>query len=311
MRIDENRTSGPDCLMTKPITVYENLRGVVYTPFYLAIVDRDWEQLGLDVEVRKSPATSETAIGLMAGRVDVSWGGPMRVMLHHDQDPACTLVCFGQVVSRDPFILVGREAKPDFRFADLAGKRIAIASEVPTPWMTFQDDLQRESIDPAGLDRAPDMTNAENVERLRSGDVDVIQVFEPYASQAVAGGFGHVWHRFSVRGDVAFTTFYTTRKFRSENAEVCEHLVEGIANAVARLYAMPIEEIANKIGHYFPDLDREILAQAIDGYRTANLWSRDPALPVTPIVRLKAALLSGRFIKRDMPYDEIVVDVAN
>jgi len=70
--------------MTNTIKVYENLRGVVYTPFYLAVADREWEQLGIDVQVQKSPATSETAIGLMAGRVDVSWGGPMRVMMHHD-----------------------------------------------------------------------------------------------------------------------------------------------------------------------------------------------------------------------------------
>jgi NitT/TauT family transport system substrate-binding protein len=295
--------------MTKPITVYENLRGVVYTPFYLAVVDREWAQLGLDVQVQKSPETSETAIGLMAGRVDVSWGGPMRVMMHHDQDPACSLVCFGQVVSRDPFMLVGREPKPDFRFSDLEGKRIAVANEVPTPWLTFQDDLDREGIDPASLNRVPDKTQAENVERLRSGDVDVIQVFEPYASKAAFSGFGHIWHRFSVRGDVAFTTFYTTRKFRSENTEACETLVKGISNALTRLYAMSVEEIVGKIGLYFPDLDKQVLAQAIDGYRTASLWARDTSLPPTAVVRLKAALLSGEFITRDMPYEEIVVDV--
>lgn len=295
--------------MTKAITIYENLRGIVYTPFYLAVVDREWERLGLDVQVQRSPETSETAIGLMAGRVDVSWGGPMRVMMHHDQDPACTLVCFGQVVSRDPFILVGREPNPDFRFSDLAGKRIAIASEVPTPWLTFQDDLDRESIDPASLDRAPDKTNAENVERLRSGDVDVIQVFEPYASEAVLCGFGHIWHRFAVRGDVAFTTFYTTRKFRIENADACETLVKGISNALTSLYAMPIEEIVGKIGHYFADLESNVLAHSIDGYRAANLWARETSLPPTPVVRLKAALLSGGFIERDIPYEEIVMDV--
>lgn len=295
--------------MEKSITVYENLRGIVYTPFYMAVVDRDWEQLGLGVHVQKSPATSETAIGLMAGRVDASWGGPMRVMMHHDQDPACPLVCFGQVVSRDPFILVGREPKPGFRFSDLEGKRIAIASEVPTPWLTFQDDLDREGIDPASLNRASDETNAENLERLRSGDVDVIQVFEPYASEAVLGGFGHIWHRFSTRGDVAFTTFYTTRKFREENAEACAILVKGIANALTRLYTSPIEEIVGKVGHYFPDLDSDVLAQSIDGYRKANLWARDPSLPPPALVRLKAALLSGGFIKRDMAYDEVVMDV--
>ena len=58
-------------------------------------------------------------IGLMAGRVDVSWGGPMRVMMHHNEDPACPLICFGQVVSRDPFMLIGREPIEGFVGADV------------------------------------------------------------------------------------------------------------------------------------------------------------------------------------------------
>ncbi|MGI9479902.1 MAG: ABC transporter substrate-binding protein [Hyphomicrobiaceae bacterium] len=295
--------------MAHPVRVYENLRGVVYTPFYLASVDGDWRDLGLDVEVIKSPATSETAIGLMAGRVDVSWGGPMRVMMHHDEDPACPLMCFGQVVSRDPFMLVGRETLTDFRFRDLAGKRIAVASDVPTPWLTFQDDLQRAGIDPASLERVDDRPMAENAGRLKAGEIDVMQVFEPYASQAVADGYGHIWHRFAVRGDVAFTTFYATRTYMDENPAVCETLVKGIGHALTRMYAMPIDELAAKVAPYFPDLDERVLAAAIDGYREAGLWAREPSLPVTAIVRLKAALLSGGFIRRDMPYDAIARDI--
>ena len=295
--------------MADRVRVYENLRGVVYTPFYLASVDGDWADHGLDVEVIKSPATSETAIGLMAGRVDVSWGGPMRVMMHHDEDPGCPLMCFGQVVSREPFMLIGREPMPDFRFRDLAGKRIAVASDVPTPWLTFQDDLQRAGIDPASLERVDDRPMAENAARLKAGDIDVMQVFEPYASQAVADGYGHIWHRFAVRGDVAFTTFYATRAYMDENPAVCATLVKGIAQALTRMYAMPIDELTAKVAPYFPDLDVKVLAAAIDGYRATGLWAREPSLPVTAMVRLKAALLSGGFIERDMPYDAIARDI--
>ena len=64
--------------MTRPITLYENLRTVVYTPFYLAITRGEWAREGISVDARLSPATTETAEGLIAGRADVSWGGPMR-----------------------------------------------------------------------------------------------------------------------------------------------------------------------------------------------------------------------------------------
>jgi NitT/TauT family transport system substrate-binding protein len=54
----------------------------------------------------------------------------MRVMMHHDADPACPLVCFAQVVARDPFLLVGRTRKSAFRWRDLVGLRVAPAGDV-------------------------------------------------------------------------------------------------------------------------------------------------------------------------------------
>ena len=103
------------------LTLCENMRAVPYVPFYLALAGGYWESEGLDIRHVVSPSTSRTATALLEGSVDVSWGGPMRVMMHHDADPACPLVCFAQVVARDPFLLVGRTRKPAFRWHDLVG----------------------------------------------------------------------------------------------------------------------------------------------------------------------------------------------
>ena len=43
--------------------------------------------------------------------IDITWGGPMRVMKARDQDPHSPLVCFCEVVARDPFFLVGQERR--------------------------------------------------------------------------------------------------------------------------------------------------------------------------------------------------------
>lgn len=287
------------------ILIYENLRTIAYTPFYLAIARGEWAREGLQVETRLSPLPTETAEGLMAGRVDVSWGGPMRVMMHHDRDPECSLVCFGQIVARDPFILVGRELNERFCFKDLIGKRIAIAQEVPTPWMTFQDDLCRAGIDPASLNRTEDSLMIDNLKRLASGDVDVVQVFEPYATMAVDNG-AHIWHRFSERGDIGYTSFYTTQGFLTEQRKTCVGLLRGIERALTALYAQPIEETVEAVSVFFPDLAPTILSRAIEGYRESNLWAHLIDLPPAAVVRLKAALLSGNLIARDIPYDDFV-----
>ncbi|MBT5496542.1 MAG: ABC transporter substrate-binding protein [Alphaproteobacteria bacterium] len=292
--------------MPKTITLFENLRAVPYTPFYLAIARGDWTREGIDVRVETSPAMSQTAEALLDGRADVSWGGPMRVMTYHDKDPECPLVCFGQVVARDPFILVGREPNKHFRFQDLAGLKVAVAEEAPTPWLTFQDDLGRAGFPPDRLKRTPDQPMADNVAALRAGELDVVQVFEPYAEQLVTEGAGHIWHRFAERGDIAYTSFYTTKAFAKRQRKTCRALVRGIGRAQIALHSTPANEVAKAIREFFPELTQRRLSRMISGYRKSGLWAKTPALPPEAFTRLKAALLSGELIERDVPYNNAV-----
>ena len=288
------------------ITLYENLRTIVYTPFYLADRRGYWSDEGLDVNIQLSPDPVETAEGLLAGRADISWGGPMRVMLHHDRDPDCQLVAFGQVVARDPFILIGREPNPDFHFRDLCDRRLAIAEEVPTPWMTLQDDLIRAGIEPSHLDIAERAAMKTFPDRLASGEIDVAQVLEPYASSALADGTAHIWHRFAERGDIGYTSFYTTRRYFQSNITTCRSLLTGVGRALEAVVIEPADDIAAELATLFPDVPPTILASAIAGYQSSNLWARQTDLTVAAFVKLKSALLSGRLISTDIPYDHVI-----
>ncbi len=288
------------------ITLYENLRTIVYTPFYLADRRGFWSDEGLEVNIQLSPDPVETAEGLLAGRADISWGGPMRVMLHHDRDPDCQLVAFGQVVARDPFILIGREPNPDFHFRDLRDRRLAIAEEVPTPWMTLQDDLIRAGIEPSQLDIAERAAMKTFPDRLASGEIDVAQVLEPYASGALADGTAHIWHRFAERGDIGYTSFYTTRRYFQNNITTCRSLLTGVGRALEVVAIEPADDIAAELGTLFPDVPLTILASAIAGYQSSNLWARQTDLTAATFVRLKSALLSGGLISTDIPYDHVI-----
>jgi NitT/TauT family transport system substrate-binding protein len=288
------------------LTLCENMRAVPYVPFYLALAEGYWRSEGLEIRHVVSPRASRTATALLDGSVDVSWGGPMRVMMHHDANPGCPLVCFAQVVARDPFLLVGRSRKPAFRWRDLVGLRVAPAGDVPTPWMTFQDDLQRAGLDPAAIAGGRVRPMAANVRAFLRGAVDVIQVFEPYADHLVSGGRGHVWHRFSERGDVVYTTFYSTRRFIRVRREACRRLVRGMARAQAALFAATPGAVADAVAPFLPKLSRESLTRIVGAYRASGLWARTPDLPPAPYLRLKAALVSGGLIRSDPPYEKVV-----
>lgn len=292
--------------MPRPIVLYENLRAPAYIPYYLAWARGAFAAEGVEVEMRLSPAPRRTAEALLDGEADVSWGGPMRVMLHHDRDPLCPLVCFCLVVGRDPFVLVGREPNPGFRLADLAGARVGVVSEVPTPWMCFQDDLRRAGLDPDALDIRAGATMAENAEALRRGELDAVQVFEPVADGLLARGAGHVWLRFADRGPTAYTTFYTTNRFAEQERETCRALSRAMARALEAVAAEPAGEVAAAVAGFFPDLSVAALSRIVERFRAARVWTRDTALPPGPVVNLKGALLSGGLIATDPPYERVV-----
>ncbi|HUZ64386.1 MAG TPA: ABC transporter substrate-binding protein [Acetobacteraceae bacterium] len=284
----------------------ENMRTVVYAPFYFALNRGYFARAGLDVALITSPDPSRTGSTLLNGDADVSWGGPMRVLQHHQADPECPLICFAQVVARDPFLLVGNRPNPGFAFRDLQRCRVAVASDVPTPWLTLQDDLARAGIVPDSIRTLPDRKMADNVAAFLRDEADVVQVLEPWADRLVQTGRGHVWHRFSIRGDIGYSTFYSTRDFVSGKRDACVRLVSGLAAAQADFQADSPTSIAAATAGYFDDLDAASIAGIVAGYRDAGLWAQAPGFPVETFLRLKAALVSGGLLQRDVPYDHVV-----
>jgi NitT/TauT family transport system substrate-binding protein len=297
--------------MADSIRLYENLRVVSYAPVYVALARDLFAKQGISVEAITSPNTSETAEGVVAGRVDVAWGGPMRVMLHHDRDPDCDLVCFCKIVGPEPFCLIGNEPNADFRFSDLMGKRVGVVSEVPTPWLTLQEDLRRAGLAPADLEQTTPRTMAENVDALNSAKLDVIQVMEPYTELALSKAGGHLWHPMASRGDVAFTSFYTTARFREAEAEKCRALTNAIDESLAWIRANDDGAVAQVLTDFFPDIDAQVLDGAVRRYRGIGIWPADTFIGASEFVRLKGALLSAGFISRDVAYDRAVYNTGN
>src|SRR5437764_39511 len=115
------------------IVVQESLRGLFYAPFYAALARGAYEQEGVEVRFASAPSPGQAPQTLFDGTVDVAWGGPMRVNQLYAERADCDLVCFGEAVTRDPFLLVGRALCPNFTFADLMTSRVATVSGVPTP----------------------------------------------------------------------------------------------------------------------------------------------------------------------------------
>ena len=284
------------------IRLQESLRGLFYAPFYVALAHDAYAAEGVDIRFVSSPRPGDAARNVMDGTVDVCWGGPMRVMQAYQQMPGCDLVSFAEVVTRDPFLLVGREPRPQFSLHDLPGVRVATVSEVPTPWMCLQEDLRRAGIAPSRLARVDDRTMADNIAALRQGDVDVVQVFEPFAAE-----FGHVWYAQASRGLTSYTTFYARRGLLHTRRDELYRMVRAIYRTQKWVADADGATIADAIARYFPEVSPAILATACTRYKSLGIWGTDPRLPRLGYHRLLASLLSGGFVSPGTPY-EVAVD---
>jgi NitT/TauT family transport system substrate-binding protein len=284
------------------VRLYENYRFVLYTPFYAAHAIGAYADEGLTVELLPSPGVGLAERALLDGAVEVLWAGPMRVMKHHDDNPGSALVCFAEIVCRDPFSIVGRHPNPGFRLADLARMRIATVGEVPTPWLCLQEDLRQAGINPAQLDRVADRSMTENLLALREGRVDAAQLFEPVVEEALASGAGHLWHAASARGRTTYTAFVTTRDRLVRDAEPLLRMVRAVHRTQQWIYACSAAELAATVSPFFPALDSGVLTGALARYQAQGVWGRDPVLPKDGFDRLRNSLVSSEFIRRPASY---------
>lgn len=290
----------------RQIRLQEPFRAVFYAPYYAALARNAYKDQGVEVELVSGTQPSLAKDSVLEGRAHLAWGGPMRILLAHDADPASPLRNFGAAILGDPFFLVGRAPRPDFKLNDLATLTLGTVSEVPTPWWTLQDDIRRAGLDPDAVTRVTGRTMAENAAAVADGGLDVAQLFEPFVSRMEAEGTGHAWHAAASRGPTSYTTFYSSAQNIAEYAPEFRAMIRGLAATQRWFMAAAPEEIAAAIAGFYPGMDQKLLARCIARYRDLGIWTADPHFPPEPFNRLQSAMRSGGAINSEPGYDRCV-----
>ena len=284
------------------ITLAENFRAIFYAPFYaLKAFDLAGRE-GLEIEWLP-PRTPGVAFDeVKRGAVDLTWGGPMRVLKDHDRQPPheSSLVCFGEVVSRDPFYLVGNADAASFELSALTGLRLGIVSEVPTPWLCLLADLQDAGFDVATVADTihieSGLTMPRQLRSLREGTLDVCQLFEPYVSEAVADGAGRVLYAACERGPTVYTTFICSRGSVSRHHDAFVALTRALRKLQEWIAVCDPEHLADIVAPFFPDVPAAVFRSSIRRYHRAGIWARHPEVSAEGFARLAYSLHAGRFI---------------
>ena len=287
------------------LSIAENFRGIFYIPFYVLRERGEADRNGLQITWLAPGAPGGAIDDVKSGRIDLTWGGPMRVMIDHDTsaDDERRLVSVSQTVGKDPFCLLTRKA--DMRLEDLPTQRLAVVKEVPTPWLCLQLDLFDRAISLPRVVRQ-DLDMAGQFQALEHGDVDVIQAFEPFVSRALRTGDTQLLYAASSRGPTVYTGFITSRQTLNKRLDAIKALDRAMGNTLGWMHSVSAAEVAACVQSYFPETELIDLEASISRYLEADVWSRTTHLERAGFDRLAESFLRGGALRARPSYEHCV-----
>jgi NitT/TauT family transport system substrate-binding protein len=148
---------------------------------------------------------------------------------------------------------------------------------------------------------------ADNCAGLLRGDLDVVQVFEPFASSLIESGQGYIWYAAASRGLTSYTTFYARRGLLSARRDELQRMVRAIYRTQQWVAVASAADIAAQVGRYFAAVEPSLLTAACARYKALGVWATDPVMQPAGYDRLLASLTSGGFVQPGTPF-EVAVD---
>jgi NitT/TauT family transport system substrate-binding protein len=165
--------------------------------------------------------------------------------------------------------------------------------------------LRLAGLDPSGVDRVAGGNMADNATALRRGDVDVVQLFQPYVEELLEDGC-HIWFAAAERGPCSYTTFYARQATIATKRAEMAAMVRAIYRTQKWIAGADGDAIAAHLARFFPDVKRSRLASACARYKTLGIWGHDPVLPRVGYDRLLASMVSGGFVQPGTSFEQAV-----
>lgn len=287
------------------LTIAENFRGLFYIPFYALRELSLAENEGLSVQWLPPGSPGGAIDAVKAGRIDLTWGGPMRVMIDHDSTPddPHRLLSVSQAVGRDPFCLLA--SRPGVTLNDLTSLRVSVVKEVPTPWLCLQADLADLGVALPNQLRT-DLDMQAQLHALAQGEVDVIQAFEPFVSQALREGKAHLVYEASSRGPTVYTAFITSRQTLESREPDIRALDRALGCALTWMRTHGPAATTELVRGYFPDLSAADLSDSVSRYLQTQVWSDTTRVDRAGFDRLSDSFFRGGAIRAAAHYEHCV-----
>jgi NitT/TauT family transport system substrate-binding protein len=286
-----------------PLRLMPTRHSPFYTPFLAVHAAGFLQQERIESTLRLPAEGESTAAVLRRGEVDVIQSAVSAAWTAIEKGVTDFPLHIAQINQCDGFVIVGREADPNFTWQKLDGKTL-IADYGHQPlnllrWAAHHNggDLSRAKL--LNLGSAPAMEAA-----FRAGQGDYVHLQGGIPQQMELEGAGRIV-AYAGQGlaPLAFSSVAAPRAFAESDR--LQPFLRAFANAKAWARETPPLEVAKKLTPLFPALRMEALTTAIAACQQLGCWNGDAIIPHADYHEAEKAFLWANAIQRAHAYEEV------
>lgn len=222
-------------------TVNVGMQPIVNGPLYIAIKEKYFEQMGLNLNLIKFTSGPAQFAAIAGGQIDLAWGGMGAFLLAKANGQ--NLNFFAVFMDYNPLEGIAVPAGSKARTVkDLAGKKVALVQGSDAHYGMLKA-LRKNDMDKSAL-QILGMAPPQQVAALQSGDVDAIFSWEPFLTPLTQHGARVIFRNNELHPGPAFLGWAGKREWLAANQDVVVKILKGWNMGLKKMRENP--EIAIK-----------------------------------------------------------------
>ncbi|OPZ72467.1 MAG: NMT1/THI5 like protein [Firmicutes bacterium ADurb.Bin456] len=289
------------------VRVMESVRSPYFLPQYLALNLGFFEEQNLVVKISTaSPGAIHAA--LLDGRADIALCGLQKIVFSPQTQTSRPKI-FAAIAKKDGSLLLSRKDPAEFQWKNLKNKTIISGSQDDSSVIALEDVLRNQGLPPfRAVTIYYNIPAKLRMGAFRAGTGHYIQLLEPDASIAEREGYGRVAASIGqAAGDMVVTAYAALPDLIASKPEVIQQFTNAVYKALLWLDQHSAGEAADAALPSFPNLDREILINSIERYRSLGIWTCDPMVSKDSFERFQMAASKAGEISGAFSYETIFV----
>ncbi len=204
--------------------VNAGMQPIVNGPIYIAIKEKYFEKLGLDVNLVKFTSGPAQFAALAGGQIDLAWGGMGAFSLAKANGQDLNFISIFMDYNPLQALLVPA-GSPVKSIKDLKGRRIALVQGSDAHYGTLRT-LRKHGLDPTTV-MIVGMAPPQQIAALEKGDVDAMYTWEPFITPVLAKGGRALSRMTELDPGSSFLSWAGKRTWLAANQDVVVKMLKG------------------------------------------------------------------------------------